>query len=108
MSQASDSKHVNGTLGHFVGGEGSLNFSLRSSVVFIGAVALNYMTSRWAARPRMLLLGLNRVVQLGWYCSTVPLTLALVPSVLHYRRPLRLQDKARVAEMLGEGYRGVD
>lgn len=76
-------------------------------MAFIGAVSLNFMTSRWAARPRMLFLGLDSVARLGWY-GTTPFVLAFTSIALHYRRPLQLQDKARVTEMLGKAYVDVD
>ncbi|OJT15642.1 hypothetical protein TRAPUB_5970 [Trametes pubescens] len=66
------------------------------------------MAWRWTSRPRLVVLGLNCVARAACFSFACLVTLPLLPLVLHYRRPLQLQDKARVAEMLREVYPDVE
>ncbi|KAL1937667.1 hypothetical protein VTO73DRAFT_12942 [Trametes versicolor] len=93
----------------FLGGHTApVKISLASLDIFIGALTIDaLMRLRWASPPRMLRLGLNRITQVAWYIAISGFSLFSVPHLPAMLRPLQLQDKARVAEMLREAYPGV-
>ncbi|EIW65377.1 uncharacterized protein TRAVEDRAFT_26185 [Trametes versicolor FP-101664 SS1] len=78
-------------------------------LVFFGTTLLHtVMAFAWTSRPRIVILGLNGIARAAVYGFSCLVTMPLLPLVLHYRRPLQLQDKARVAEMLREVYPDVE